>query len=173
MRIERLKSRRDRRGAAALLLAMTLAATQTCQAIASSTATLLEDGEEHLCLATAIYFEARGEPTVGQKAVAQVIINRVRDNAFPDTVCGVVYENHSWRNRCQFSFACDGRSDYPAEKQAWRKAQTIADDALNRGGAPDAGVGDATHYHATTVKPRWSSRLRLEKQIGRHIFYGA
>lgn len=132
------------------------------------------------CLALAIYHEARGEDASGQHAVAWVIINRTRSEAYPETVCSVVYQNARWRNRCQFSFACDGRSDYPREKAAWLKARAIAaivmcGDCGTRAGTP-AGVGEfpiheATHYHADYVAPRWAKRMRRLGRIGRHIFF--
>ena len=78
------------------------------------------------CLATAIYFEARGEGVRGQMAIAQVILNRVKNPAYPKTICGVVYQNAKSYHRCQFSFACDGLSDTVAEKAAWREALKIA-----------------------------------------------
>ena len=82
--------------------------------------------KQQKCLAEGIYFEARGEPEAGQAAVAQVILNRVRNPAYPDTICGVVYQNKNWRNRCQFSFACDGRSEVIAERSQWDDARRIA-----------------------------------------------
>ncbi|MEZ5841778.1 MAG: cell wall hydrolase [Hyphomicrobiales bacterium] len=125
---------------------------------------------ERTCLATAVYFEARGEPVEGQVAVAQVILNRVANVHYPNSICGVVYQNKSWRNRCQFSFACDGYKDRIRDADAWQIAQDVADRVLN-GAAYITDVGGATHYHATYVKPRWSrTLLRLDK-IGQHIFY--
>ena len=82
------------------------------------------------CLTTAIYFEARGEPDIGQAAVAQVVLNRVKSERYPKSVCGVVYQNSRARNRCQFSFACDGKSDVPREAAAWRKARETATKSL-------------------------------------------
>src|SRR5690606_4966325 len=81
---------------------------------------------EQKCLATAIYFEARGESLKGQAAVAQVVLNRVRNPAYPSTVCGVVYQNQHLRNRCQFSFACDGRKDRITSPAHYKVAQEIA-----------------------------------------------
>mgnify|MGYP003576829674 CR=1 FL=1 len=122
------------------------------------------------CLATAIYFEARGEPTRGQAAVAKVILTRAATPGFPDTVCGVVYQNAKRRNACQFSFACDGKTDRIVERKAWATAQRVARE-VTRGWWTLADVGDATHYHATYVKPRWASKMRRLASIGRHIFY--
>ncbi len=122
------------------------------------------------CLAIAIYFEARGEPERGQAAVAQVVLNRVDSDAYPDSVCGVVYQNQHRRNACQFSFACDGRAETIHEKRAWSKARTIADNVAN-GREALAEVGTATHYHARHVRPSWAKRMRRVGLIGRHIFY--
>lgn len=122
------------------------------------------------CLSTAVYFEARGESQSGQAAVAQVILNRVESGAFPDSVCGVVYEGKNRKGGCQFSFACDGKADRIREKRAWTVAQTIAHEAL-AGRGRLAEVGMATHYHATSVTPRWARKMLRMTRIGRHIFY--
>jgi spore germination cell wall hydrolase CwlJ-like protein len=127
------------------------------------------ESERH-CLATAVYFEARGESDEGQRAVAQVVLNRVLDSRYPDTVCGVVFQNQNWRNRCQFSFACDGRPERISDKGSWATAVKIAEDALD-GDYFDKGVGGATHYHATYVRPRWSRYLEKIERVGTHVFY--
>ena len=93
------------------------------------------------CLATAIYFEARSEPESGQIAVAQVVLNRVKNPAYPNTVCGVVYQNKDKRNRCQFSFACDGIRDRISEQRAWSSAQALARRILNDDRTLVHGVG--------------------------------
>nr|WP_245411680.1 cell wall hydrolase [Phyllobacterium leguminum] len=126
--------------------------------------------KEQKCLAEGIYFEARGESIKGQAAVAQVILNRVRNPAFPKTVCGVVYQNDNWRNRCQFSFACDGRRQRVTEPEHWSTAQEVAK-AVSSGQIWLPEVGSATHYHAAYVKPRWASAMERVKKIGLHIFY--
>lgn len=122
------------------------------------------------CLATAIYFEARGEPENGQIAVAQVILNRVHAERFPRSVCGVVYQGANGKGGCQFSFACDGKPDRVREKRAWATAERIARDAL-AGHVRLANVGPATHYHATYVSPRWARKMQRLAKIGQHIFY--
>lgn len=122
------------------------------------------------CLAEAIYFEARGEPLEGQYAVAQVVINRVRSGYYPDTICGVVYQNKQRRNACQFSFACDRIADRVNNRYAWSIATRIARD-VTEGGAWLTEVGDSTHYHATYVRPRWIRDMVKLDTIGRHIFY--
>lgn len=126
--------------------------------------------KQQACLAQGIYFEARGEPLSGQAAVGQVILNRVKNPAYPNTVCGVVYQNKSKRNRCQFSFACDGIRDVVRSKQAWKAAQKVAKD-ITTGKVYSAEVGDATHYHATYVRPRWAKKMKKTDHIGQHIFY--
>jgi spore germination cell wall hydrolase CwlJ-like protein len=125
---------------------------------------------EQRCLTAGVYFEARGEPVAGQAAVAQVILNRVRNPTYPNTVCGVVYQNKSWRNRCQFSFACDGIRDRVASKEHWDIAQEVAQ-AVTAGLIWFPEVGSSTHYHATYVNPRWAHRMERMKKIGQHIFY--
>jgi len=122
------------------------------------------------CLARGIYFEARGESELGQAAVAQVILNRVRNPAYPGTICGVVYQNKTWRNRCQFSFACDGVRDRIKSGRAWKVAQNVAK-AVSSGDIWLDDVGDATHYHANYVRPRWARTMKRTDRIGRHIFY--
>ena len=125
---------------------------------------------EQRCLAAGIYFEARGESVKGQAAVAQVILNRVRNPTYPNTVCGVVYQNDNWRNRCQFSFACDGIRDRVRSPKHWDMAEEIAL-ATTAGKIWLDEVGSSTHYHATYVRPPWAKRMRKVGQIGLHIFY--
>lgn len=125
--------------------------------------------EEDTCLAQAIYFEARSEPLEGQLAVAQVVLNRVNHKRYPDTVCGVVFQNEHLHNRCQFSFACDGRSDRPREMRAWKMAQKVSLVAKN-GYLSDI-THRATHYHADYVSPYWRDALEPTVQHGRHHFY--
>jgi spore germination cell wall hydrolase CwlJ-like protein len=131
-----------------------------------------DTASELKCLATAIYFEARGEPEEGQLAVAQVVLNRVKNPTYPNTICGVVYQNKTKRNRCQFSFACDGRADRVTDKSAWAEAEDLARRSVEEQKATFIEeVGSATHYHATYVRPRWASRMTQTDKIGRHIFY--
>lgn len=126
--------------------------------------------KEQRCLAEAIYFEARGEPTAGQAAVAQVVLNRVKNPAYPETICKVVYQNRSHRNACQFSFACDGVRDRIASKDSWSEAQTLAKEIITGKHWSDT-VGASTHYHATYVRPRWARKMKRLGKIGRHVFY--
>ncbi|WP_231746433.1 cell wall hydrolase [Sphingobium baderi] len=120
------------------------------------------------CLTQAIYYEAAREPEDGQRAVAQVVLNRVRHPAFAKTVCGVVYERFD-AAVCQFSFVCDGALARRPLPDLWEKARRIAAQAL--AGKVYPGVGTATHYHADYVFPRWAPHLAKIAQIGAHIFY--
>ena len=119
------------------------------------------------CLSAAVYYEARSEPIDGQRAVAQVVLNRVRDRAFPASVCRVVYQRSV--KGCQFSFVCDGSTGHPLEPRAWQVAQAIARAAL--AGNVYAPVGSATHYHTTAILPWWASSLARVGVVGSHIFY--
>ena len=125
--------------------------------------------KQQKCLAEGIYFEARGEPEAGQAAVAQVILNRVRNPAYPDTICGVVYQNKSWRNRCQFSFACDGRSEVIAERASGTRRAHRRD--VTDGRIWIAEVGDSTHYYANYVRPGWARRMIKVDTNRRALFY--
>lgn len=125
---------------------------------------------EQRCLTDGIYFESRGESAKGQAAVAQVILNRVRNPAYPKTVCGVVYQNKGWYNRCQFSFACDRIPDIVWSPRNWRTAKEIAL-AVTAGKIWLPEVGSATHYHATYVRPDWGPTMKRVAKIGKHIFY--
>ncbi|QHG72117.1 cell wall hydrolase [Ensifer adhaerens] len=126
--------------------------------------------EEQTCLAEGIYFEARSEPLKGQAAVAQVILNRVRNPTYPKTICGVVYQNKAWRNRCQFSFACDMIRDLIYSRSHWKTAKEVAM-AVTAGKIWLPEVGSATHYHATYVNPPWAKTMKRVGKIGMHIFY--
>lgn len=126
--------------------------------------------KQQKCLAEGIYFEARGESESGQAAVAQVILNRVRNPAYPKTICGVVYQNERRRHKCQFSFACDGRAEIIRSKRAWKTAQRIGREVTD-GKMWIDDVGDSTHYHANYVRPRWGRRMIKVDKIGAHIFY--
>lgn len=125
---------------------------------------------EQRCLAEAIYFEARSEPPAGQAAVAQVVLNRVKSGLYPDSVCGVVYQNRHRHLACQFTFACEGRSLKVTEPGPWKQAKEIAR-AVTFGKTYLPAVGNATHYHANYVRPYWSRVFKKTDMIGRHIFY--
>lgn len=121
------------------------------------------------CLTQAVYYEAAVEPIEGRRAVAQVVLNRMRHPAYPKSVCGVVYEGSHRRTGCQFSFTCDGSLLRAPAALRWREAEMVARNAL--AGHVEAEVGTATHYHADYVLPKWAFELGKIAQIGRHIFY--
>jgi hypothetical protein len=121
------------------------------------------------CLSQAIYYEAALESTQGQEAVAQVILNRVRDPNYPNSICGVVFQGAERSTGCQFSFTCDGALSQPPVAWAWDRSSRVAERAL--AGHVAVRVGTATHYHADYVFPWWSPTLAKIDQIGAHIFY--
>lgn len=134
----------------------------------------LAEGEK-LCLAQAIYHEARGESHEGQLAVANVIINRAFSKKYPSTICGVVFQNADrGRYKCQFTFACDGRSDYGRERTAWNRSLKLAEEAFyefQKGQRPGVLPDSALYYHTTAVAPRWSHTFKRVAAIGSHVFY--
>jgi hypothetical protein len=121
------------------------------------------------CLAQAIYYEAGGDTLDDQRAVAQVVLNRLRHPLFPKTVCGVVFQGAQLRTGCQFTFTCDGSINRVPEAGAWARSRAIAAEALN--GAVFAPVGYATHFHAPWVAPYWAPTLEKIVQVGGHLFY--
>jgi len=122
------------------------------------------------CLAEAVYHEARSESEDGQRAVAQVVLNRVRHPSYPGSVCGVVYQGPMRAGGgCQFTFTCDGSLAAPARGFGWMRALRIAGEAL--AGKVHAPVGHATHYHTHQVVPAWAYRLAKVAVIGAHNFY--
>lgn len=120
------------------------------------------------CLTTAIYYEAASEPDAGQRAVAQVVLNRVAHPLWPNSVCGVVYQG-SERPGCQFSFACDGSMARAPVAMWWDRARRVATRAL--AGDVYAPVGLATYYHTGAVNPVWAARQTFIGAIGAHLFY--
>ena len=121
------------------------------------------------CLSQAVYFEAGYEVPEGKRAVAQVVLNRMRHAGYPKSICGVVYQGAQKATGCQFSFTCDGSLKRPLNPAAWADAQVVARDAL--GGYVEDAVGTATHYHADYVAPYWSPTVVKLAKIGAHIFY--
>lgn len=115
------------------------------------------------CLKTALYFESRGESLKGQFAVAEVILNRVDNPAYPKSVCGVVEQG------CQFSYTCDGHSDVMKDRASADRAGRIARVMLD--GAPRALTQGATHFHTVNIRPSWSRRFPRTASIGAHLFY--
>ncbi|MAP95002.1 MAG: hypothetical protein CMK07_08640 [Ponticaulis sp.] len=128
------------------------------------------NAQEHKCLAEAIYYEARSEAVLGQIAVAEVVLNRVKDYRYPDTVCDVVFQGSERTTGCQFSFTCDGQMDrFPARGRLWERAQTVAAHVMMDMNKPL--TGSATHYHTDYVDPVWNKHLIHTRTIGTHIFY--
>ncbi len=121
------------------------------------------------CMTAAIYYEAANEPITGQRAVAQVVLNRMRHPAFPNSVCAVVFQGSERRTGCQFTFTCDGSLARRPSRGGWERAQSVAFAALS--GLVEPSVGHATHYHAAYVLPYWAKNLTKLNEIGSHIFY--
>jgi len=122
----------------------------------------------HKCLTQAVYYEAANEPLAGKRAVAQVVINRLRHPAYPNSICGVVYEGVN-DPVCQFSFTCDGSLLRKPLAVQWAQSGKVAEEAL--AGAVEPLVGSATHYHADYVLPRWAFTLAKIDKVGMHMFY--
>mgnify|MGYP000214399625 FL=1 len=128
------------------------------------------------CMALNIYYEARGSNLADKAAVADVVLNRVNDTRYPNTVCEVVKQGlqdangNMRRNKCQFSWYCDGKADNPQNQDLYVEAQSIAWNMVEESKYRGITEG-ATHYHATYVNPRWASTLQLVGRIGAHIFY--
>jgi spore germination cell wall hydrolase CwlJ-like protein len=128
------------------------------------------------CMALNIYYESRGSNLADKAAVADVVLNRVNDTRYPNTVCEVVKQGlqdangNMRRNKCQFSWYCDGKADNPQNQDLYVEAQSIAWNMVEEGKYRGITEG-ATHYHATYVNPRWASTLQLVGRIGAHIFY--
>ena len=131
-----------------------------------------------MCLALNTYHEAKNQSMVGQVATAQVVMNRVADSRYPNTVCEVVKQGPKYkgsdvpvRHKCQFSWFCDGKSDEPRkDSKEWRMAQEYARIVLSGRIVLDVTEG-ATHYHATYVKPSWARTKTRTTRIESHIFY--
>jgi len=128
-------------------------------------------GTEQQCLAEAMYYEARGEGADGQKAIAEVILQRTHDVNYPKTICGVVHEGAKRHTGCQFSYTCDGSMTRPKNAVAWRRVRQLAGNIMQ--GAVRLGylTGRATNFHAVDVEPVWADTLVRTAQIGNHIFY--
>lgn len=122
------------------------------------------------CLTAAIYYEAALEPDTGQRAVAQVVLNRVAHPSYPDTICDVVFQGSERTSGCQFSFTCDGSLARAPDRRYWLRASRVATRAL--AGAVDDTIGLATHYHTIDVNPFWAKSLDTIATIGAHRFYG-
>ena len=135
-----------------------------------------DERPQEWCLAQNIYYEARGSNRADRIAVADVVLNRVQDTRYPDTICEVVKQGRQYadgnmiRNQCQFSWYCDGKSDWPTDMDAWVDAQMIAYNMLQYGQGRGLTEG-ADHYHADYVDPSWARNLQLVGRIGVHVFY--
>jgi spore germination cell wall hydrolase CwlJ-like protein len=133
--------------------------------------------QQHECLAMNIYHEARGDSVLGQKAVGFVTMNRVNDKRYPNTVCDVVYDayvdsrGNPIRNKCQFSWYCDGKSDTPRSKDSWRKAKEVATQVLYEYGNVQDFTEGSVMYHASYVNPYWAKSYERVVRIDTHIFY--
>ncbi len=125
--------------------------------------------QETNCLAEAVYYEARSETVSGQKAVAEVVLNRVGHKAFPNSVCAVVFQGAERTTGCQFSFACDGSNAILPSGKHWDEAQDIARHMMMSASVPI--TNRATHYHTTGVSPKWAPSLRKLRQYDTHVFY--
>jgi spore germination cell wall hydrolase CwlJ-like protein len=135
-----------------------------------------EQRPQEWCLAQNIYYEARGSNRADRIAVADVVLNRVKDTRYPNTVCDVVRQGRQnadgsmLRHMCQFSWYCDGKSDWPTDLDAWVDAQQIAYNMITHRDGRGLTEG-ATHYHADYVNPSWARDLQLVGRIGVHVFY--
>ena len=126
-------------------------------------------GAEWKCLAEALYFEARGETVKGQFAVAEVILNRVKSERFPSSICGVINQGTGKRYQCQFTYTCDGYKDIVAEPRAYARVGKVARAIMDAG---DQNLTNgATHYHTTAVNPAWARVYTRTARIGDHLFY--
>lgn len=130
---------------------------------------MLDEARATDCMTAAIYYEAGYESTEGQRAVAQVVLNRLRNPLFPKTVCGVVFQGSDRPTGCQFTFTCDGTLARKPAEEAWERSRKVAVAALH--GYVMKKVGNATHYHAAYVAPYWSPTLVKVAVVGQHIFY--
>ena len=163
-------------------ITMVLAVVTSVQAADAKGLFTSEEKPEMWCLAQNIYFESRSSNRADRMAVADVVMNRVKHTYYPNTICEVVKQGKqkpSWkdpsvmvmvRNKCQFSWYCDGRSDWPEDLDAWVEAQQIAYNMMIHHDAKGITEG-ATHYHAKYVDPAWSKDFALVGRIGEHIFY--
>ena len=130
-----------------------------------------------MCLALNTYHEAKNQSMIGQVATAQVVMNRVADSRYPNTICEVVKQGPKYkgsdvpvRHKCQFSWFCDGKDDTPKNEKAWRKAQDVAFLVIYDKIKLDVTEG-ATHYHATYLRPSWAKTKTRTTRIEKHIFY--
>jgi spore germination cell wall hydrolase CwlJ-like protein len=131
----------------------------------------VEGSAEHQCLEEAIYFESRGEPLEGQIAVAEVVLNRVDDRQFPNTICGVTNQGVGRGRACQFSYACDGNSDVMKSPVARDRSEKLA--ALMLAGRARTLTDGALYFHTRASSPKWARKMTRTNAIGHHYFYRA
>ena len=122
-----------------------------------------------MCMALNIFFEARSEPIQGQIAVAEVTLNRVASDDYPNTICEVVLQENS--QGCQFSWWCDGKSDLPKEHNSFQTSKSLAKLMIDDGQYISVVGKNVTHYHTDDIKPYWSDDMVKVEQVGKHIFY--
>lgn len=165
--------------------ALALVLIATAPPSASALTDLSSEDDQIMCMAQNIYFEARSDNYAGQLAVADVVINRVKDSRYPDTICGVVKDavlSKWWlekgkevpiKNKCQFSWYCDGVSDETKDRDAWANALAVSYTMMYGQNGYQGITEGATHYHATYVDPYWASsnQMKLIGNIGDHVFY--
>lgn len=146
-----------------------VAATVPEESVELATARLAAESQ---CLAEAMYHEARGEGVDGQKAVAEVVLQRTRSRQYGSTVCAVVFEGiEPGRLDCQFSFACDGSRNRPKEEGVWQQTKLLAERIMTGQVKLADRTQQAIAYHSIEVTPFWSARMRKTVQIGNHVFY--
>jgi spore germination cell wall hydrolase CwlJ-like protein len=125
---------------------------------------------EHKCLSEVLYYEARGEGTSGQKAIAEVVFHRMNHGDYGHSICAVVYEGAKHPG-CQFSFACNGDMKRAKQPQAWREAEALAAKIMTGQMNLKNATGGAVNFHAVSVSPDWADTMDKTTQIGNHIFY--
>lgn len=173
--------------ASTALTMMTIASVAYASALAANDIIVREqtiqktifDSEQIECLAKNIYHEARSESVMGQRAVGWVTLNRVDSGEYPDTVCGVVYQSskdkkgNPLRNKCQFSWYCDGKDDDISDTDAWNNALRVAEIIYENhsNGLPFDPTEGATMYHASYTNPYWTNNFDKTVRIDDHIFY--
>jgi spore germination cell wall hydrolase CwlJ-like protein len=161
---------------ASALLGTAMTSRVTERVLTASAPAEIEDSvaakliSEHRCLSEALYYEARGEGLKGQQAVAEVVLRRMNRGNDARSICSVVYEG-AGRQGCQFSFTCSGILTKPRDAAAWTRSEQLAAQILTGEVRLHNMTGDATYYHAVSVRPYWAPRLEKTARIGNHIFY--
>lgn len=161
----------------AVMASMIFTSVASAHSINNNTYIAIDKNEEQIqCLARNIYFETRAVTLSAAMSVTDVVLNRVDSSQYPNTPCKVVHQGlkddngNMLRNKCQFSWYCDGKSDKPKDKSAWKRSLKFASDMYNFNYYRGLTEG-STHYHATYVQPFWAPSLDRVDQIGPHIFY--